>query len=161
MHWQGIFLWAKNVLTLDEATALMTPQRDQATQTPCPSRRHPKCCLSPIPTLQNKATESLGPSHRCLSAHQGGTLSRLSPIQNQRNNASQSLGPSHRDCDHCLSAHQATLSHISPMQVGSENSDQSIDQISQEIQTLERIANPLNHLYSLHDKLVHRGDSNS
>ena len=140
----------------------MTPQRDQAIQTPCPSRRHPKRRLSPIPTLQKNATQSLRPSHRHLSAHRGGTLSRVTPIRNQQNTASRSLGPSRRDREHRrLSAHQATLSRISPMQVESDNSDQSIDQILQEIQTLERIANRLDHLYSLCDKLVRRGDSNS
>ena len=162
-------MWAKNVQALDEAITLMTPQWHWIFQSPCPSCQHPKCRLSPIPTLQNNATPqqwhqaiqslcpsrqhpkcclspiptlSLGPSCQCLAAHQAPAC--LSPIWNQQNNASQSLSPSCWD----------------PMQVESDNSDQTIDQISQEIQTLERITNRLNHLYSLCDKLVCRGDSN-
>lgn len=162
-------MWAQNVRALDEATALMTPQRYQIFQSPCPSRQHPKRRLSPIPTLQNNATPqrhqaiqspcpsrrhpkrclspiptlSSGPSRQRLAAHQA--PAHLSPNRNQQNNASRSLSPSRRD----------------PLQVESDNSDQTIDQISQEIQTLERIANRLNHLYSLRDKLVRRQDSNS
>ena len=164
----GNFLWAKNVQALDEATALMTPQQHQMFQSPCPLCQHPKCCLSPIPTLQNNApqwhqaiqspcslcwhpkhclssipTPSSGPSHQHLAAHQAPT--HLIPIQNQQNNGSWSLSPYRQD----------------PMQVESDNSDQTIDQISQAIQMLERITNCLNHLYLLHDKLVHREDSNS
>lgn len=145
----------------------MTPQRDQPTSTPCPSRRHHKRHLSPIATLpiatlEKNPIQSLGPSRRRLSAPQAATLSRQSPIRDQKKTASRSLRPSHRNREHRrMSAHQATLSHISSMRVGSDNSDQSIDQISQEIQTLERIANRLNHLYSLRDKFVRRGDSHS
>ena len=140
----------------------MTPQRDLATSTPCPSRQHRKRHLSPIATLQQNPIQSLGPSRRRLSAPQAATHSHLSPIRDQPNAASHSLRPSRRNREHRrMSAHQATLSHISSMRVGSDKSNQSIDQISQEIQTLERIANRLNHLYSLRDKLVRRGDSHS
>jgi hypothetical protein len=51
----------------------------------------------------------------------------------------------------------ATLSPFQPHpQVQYDHSDQSIDQVLQEIWTLERIANRLNDLYSLLDRLIRR-----
>jgi hypothetical protein len=63
-----------------------------------------------------------------------------------------------------LLAPQAVITTLSPFpphpQVQSDASDaasESINQVLQEIRTLERIANRLNDLYSLRDRLIRRG----
>jgi len=68
---------------------------------------------------------------------------------------------SHQHCKHLQLPPSQAMITIFPIphqqQARSDSSDQSIDQILQEIRTLERIANRLNDLYSLRDKLIRRG----